>query len=260
MASSLLRRLPAELRNRIYELALYEPGGVNLRVRNDQLYATDTELALTFTCQEMRKDTIGMYFAVNDFRFMIAPTPPNLDQIKLRIALVQQWLAAMSAQASYNSGEATFISVYIHIGTISACVASAPTAFTRYYNGIVTCLRVLKMMDPKLRLAFEIGCPGTEYPERVSLQLEITPFDSMQAQAQITKAVEMEQSKLEERKRPVGEDCGDGEENLVAGAARACDRVVHHLEHWQVCLKKLVPLGWATRVEGLVADCKGSVD
>ncbi|KAK5735939.1 hypothetical protein LTR17_007774 [Elasticomyces elasticus] len=68
MDDSPLSKIPAELRNTISELALYEPNGVHfdLYTRMEQRSIVPTALlALTATCQQMRAETHDMLFAIN---------------------------------------------------------------------------------------------------------------------------------------------------------------------------------------------------
>lgn len=64
MEASPLNKLPAELRNRIYELAIHRRKDINL-VANTKLRSlkatTRVPIALTVTCREIRKDTRSMF-------------------------------------------------------------------------------------------------------------------------------------------------------------------------------------------------------
>lgn len=61
MAALNLRSLPAEIRNTIWEYALYEPAGVPIR----------TEPGLLRTCKAIRREAELMFYAVNTFRAQI---------------------------------------------------------------------------------------------------------------------------------------------------------------------------------------------
>ncbi|KAK3629124.1 hypothetical protein LTR56_018245 [Elasticomyces elasticus] len=70
MDDSLLSKIPAELRNNISELALYQPNGVHfdLNTRMEQRSILPPALlALTATCKQMRAETHDMLFAINSF-------------------------------------------------------------------------------------------------------------------------------------------------------------------------------------------------
>lgn len=64
MEASPLNKLPAELRNQIYELTMYRRKAINL-VANTKLRSlkatTRVPIALTVTCREIRKDTRSMF-------------------------------------------------------------------------------------------------------------------------------------------------------------------------------------------------------
>ncbi|TKA28148.1 hypothetical protein B0A50_04119 [Salinomyces thailandicus] len=79
MDNSPLNRLPPEIRNRIYGLALAERGPVvseyGRRIESRSVVVEPAppkhRLALTKTCKEVRRDSIKMYFAVNTFYIII---------------------------------------------------------------------------------------------------------------------------------------------------------------------------------------------
>ncbi|KAK3648970.1 hypothetical protein LTR56_007102 [Elasticomyces elasticus] len=73
MDDSALSKIPAELRNRISELALYQPNGVHLDLytRKEQRSILPTALlALTATCKQMRAETHDMLFTINNFTIL----------------------------------------------------------------------------------------------------------------------------------------------------------------------------------------------
>lgn len=82
MDNSPLAKLPGELRNRIYELALYHPNGVRLREDSTDRYTRHHELAifgilhklghrhvlaLAQTCRVVRMECQLLFFQLNDF-------------------------------------------------------------------------------------------------------------------------------------------------------------------------------------------------
>ncbi|KAK5122087.1 hypothetical protein LTR85_004333 [Meristemomyces frigidus] len=105
MEASPLRRLPAELRNRIYELALYERKGITLFAGNEveTLHATAAvPLALTVTCQEIRRETLSMFYAINKFgvvtNFFMYHRLHDTDRYtKARFAQIVKWLEYIGA-------------------------------------------------------------------------------------------------------------------------------------------------------------------
>ncbi|KAK5117733.1 hypothetical protein LTR85_008708 [Meristemomyces frigidus] len=72
MDRSAIGRLPAELRNRIYELALFIPGGIRLDL-GDEYPSMARELqeqqllALTQTCRQLRAESRQIFYAGNVF-------------------------------------------------------------------------------------------------------------------------------------------------------------------------------------------------
>lgn len=93
MDLSPLTKLPPELRNTIYDLASTTPGGVFIELSRD--YRTDiwqwrlkpqtchlNPLALTQVSKEVREETLGAFFAVNNVSLIVpmlsnSPSPPN---------------------------------------------------------------------------------------------------------------------------------------------------------------------------------------
>ncbi|KAK0861795.1 hypothetical protein LTS02_007553 [Friedmanniomyces endolithicus] len=69
MNNSPLAKLAPELRNRIYELALYVPGpgGIRVFITKRGARVNNAPLALTKVCREIRADTVKMFYAVNVF-------------------------------------------------------------------------------------------------------------------------------------------------------------------------------------------------
>ncbi|KAK5115831.1 hypothetical protein LTR85_009425 [Meristemomyces frigidus] len=72
MDHSPLSRLPAELRNRIYELALHQDTPVRARFANQrprlQFKYTDNALALVRSCKQIRAESAGLFCSANSFR------------------------------------------------------------------------------------------------------------------------------------------------------------------------------------------------
>ena len=62
-----LLELPGELRNEIYKLALYHPGGVTFDCVTQKLL-TRQPLALSMTCKQIRNESESIVFAQNDLR------------------------------------------------------------------------------------------------------------------------------------------------------------------------------------------------
>jgi hypothetical protein len=67
-----LNRLPGELRNRIYELALFQSSGITVfvsGVRPHLFKPTETKniLSLTETCKELRHESLPIFYQVNKF-------------------------------------------------------------------------------------------------------------------------------------------------------------------------------------------------
>ncbi|KAK4963318.1 hypothetical protein LTR10_000946 [Elasticomyces elasticus] len=66
MDESPLQEIPAELRNRIAELALYEPDGVEIKIASGRSTCRNPP-SLPSVCRQLREETYKMYFAVNEF-------------------------------------------------------------------------------------------------------------------------------------------------------------------------------------------------
>ncbi|KAK5735664.1 hypothetical protein LTR17_008015 [Elasticomyces elasticus] len=66
MDESPLQKIPAELRNRISEMAMQEPKGVEITVARGRSTCRSPP-SLPSVCRQLRKETYKMYFAVNEF-------------------------------------------------------------------------------------------------------------------------------------------------------------------------------------------------
>ena len=103
MEHSALARLPGELRNRIWRLVLFQPGGVHLlrkKENNTFIKIPPSEsdhmliprydpnykhyLSIAQTCSALRKECYATYFATNDFYLK-----PNVD-FRLHISATEQ--------------------------------------------------------------------------------------------------------------------------------------------------------------------------
>ena len=87
MDQSTLRKLPAELRNQIYELALQQSHGVTVELtcqRNEMLRSRSeyenawtrrpllqNSLSLTMTCKAIREESLGLFYSTNNFTLQL---------------------------------------------------------------------------------------------------------------------------------------------------------------------------------------------
>ena len=67
--------LPAELRNRIYRLALLEPDAIKI---NDS--STPQEPSLLSACRQIRQEAISIYYGENHFELQVADLDPTTAQ------------------------------------------------------------------------------------------------------------------------------------------------------------------------------------
>ena len=67
MDASPLKKLPPELRNRIYERVLSRPNGVQVRMKGDEPRAYYSSRALAATCRAVRSEALGIFWSINDF-------------------------------------------------------------------------------------------------------------------------------------------------------------------------------------------------
>lgn len=86
---SLLGRLPAELRNTIYELVLVSAKPINVMVRDQYLHYFQQPVpnpppasptALIQTCKTIAAESRLIFYSSNTFRLHAAPTPAPLHQ------------------------------------------------------------------------------------------------------------------------------------------------------------------------------------
>lgn len=124
MEASPLRKLPAELRNNIYQLAFtrelstfhndeLKPQPINILFcigRDGQPRPLTSSrdrhaAALTATCREVRNDTIGMFYSISRFSLNLARSPssasctcrPRFWEAEKQVALLKQWLDKIGA-------------------------------------------------------------------------------------------------------------------------------------------------------------------
>lgn len=148
MDAAPLQKLPAELRNRIYELALYCPRGIvldpdryrpafwengKLLYRNDydDPASTHFTLALPATCRQLRADTHMMFYAINKFTISTKCStrihsfgfgPPGSN---LKLSNLKKWLAVIGAVALSH-----LTHVCIDLGEYSVVVTPAAHELT----------------------------------------------------------------------------------------------------------------------------------
>ncbi|KAK5746611.1 hypothetical protein LTR17_000627 [Elasticomyces elasticus] len=70
MENSLFKKLPAELRNSIYELALWQPGGVSIgliQTPQKGFRWRSKAPALPSVCRQLRRETVEMFYSINRF-------------------------------------------------------------------------------------------------------------------------------------------------------------------------------------------------
>lgn len=104
MDASPLNKLPAELRNNIYELALHNPGGIDIDVMfaNKIITAQASQqlLALTETCKQIRQESLPLFYATNTFSF--ATSDLDIATNPLRVghcfASVKKWFHGLGEQ------------------------------------------------------------------------------------------------------------------------------------------------------------------
>ncbi|KAK5115830.1 hypothetical protein LTR85_009424 [Meristemomyces frigidus] len=79
-----LIRLPAELRNHIYELALLRGHPVEIKIYDDDVLSPVgyDVLALTRTCKQIRHESTGLFYSINEFH------------IQLRVGSLKFWYQA----------------------------------------------------------------------------------------------------------------------------------------------------------------------
>jgi len=100
-------KLPAELRNRIYELALLlQISGFTIRATHDRATSENAPLALTTTCRQIRAEIESMFYSLNKL-IMDIPVLPIMNLTKILVEAselvahhmepLRQWLAKLGA-------------------------------------------------------------------------------------------------------------------------------------------------------------------
>jgi len=128
MDKSPLNKLPAELRNRIYELALHESVGIHIDIWTGapaaatRIIAAGTSLALTKVCRQVSAETKTVFLAVNTFvihtyyvdslEYLLADgTPDTKDTVSGTV----EWLLTSGRLIVQHAGEVT-----IHLGQLES--------------------------------------------------------------------------------------------------------------------------------------------
>ena len=172
MDKSPLQELPAELRNQIYELALYEREGVGVCVtpqsahigweRKGELEARlpvrlGNPLALTMTCKAIREESLGLFYSINRFTLFLnlldELSPADLEEgLSARWrGGVRHWLASIGDTSSscLKSGE-------FHIGCVQAIgPTSATVAYDQFERSIDNLFFIFDHPETEIELAME---------------------------------------------------------------------------------------------------------
>ena len=115
MESSPLQRLPPELRNQIFALALAASHSIDLKKIHEGV-------ALLRTCKQTREETYAMFYAGNDFRYVFVQNSddgvkklcgflhrlgPSMIRImgSLRVAILPPWCTRLDANYSRSEGK-----------------------------------------------------------------------------------------------------------------------------------------------------------
>ncbi|KAK4952410.1 hypothetical protein LTR10_009216 [Elasticomyces elasticus] len=150
MDESPFSRIPAELRNRCFELALCQPGPIQIHRPGDRFTATcitPFPTALLATCRVMRKDCTEMFYAVNSFSIPFGGLAPItnmpsqfLSQIGRKNTQAIRSMHVDLGEFNYVTDCAnTFVELHelaesvIHI-EVNACVHISLTRPDQYYT------------------------------------------------------------------------------------------------------------------------------
>lgn len=84
METSPLFKLPGEIRNRIYELALYQPSGLTIRILTGEprllnLDNAANPIALAATCRQLHRECTSLTYFLNKFTLIAAPKGQRYD-------------------------------------------------------------------------------------------------------------------------------------------------------------------------------------
>jgi len=135
MDDSPLRKLPAELRNTIYEMASYVPEGVvvnkmahrsqHVEEESTAAGATMTTsatasqsphlLALTHVCKEIRTEVLGTFYAINNFR-LVLPVFASTKPTQANFFDVRAWLDTLDIKC-----RTAFTGFELDLGTFATC-------------------------------------------------------------------------------------------------------------------------------------------
>ncbi|KAK5117802.1 hypothetical protein LTR85_008777 [Meristemomyces frigidus] len=146
MESSSLRKLPAELRNTIFELALSasDPVNINLPSANrtwtstTSSWSTPSSLAHAQTCKQIRRETLPVFFAANSFSIVTS----ELDSGGMDDSCLGTGLKPMRRLlAELGTHKALISTLEIHLGYYEPAMVEYTSAglarLIRAYRGLL---------------------------------------------------------------------------------------------------------------------------
>lgn len=165
--TSRFESLPPELRNYIYELVLVERYGISLSMRlySQKLWMTfpsrkSNVMALTTVSRGLRKESLPIFFSVNDFRFKTTGSHKGTPivherEFTFQLTCVNSWLKAVGEQDIRRIGSLTvdvsswlfpgrvdddvFPAWYQKLcGRVRAAIRNAPVGIDRVFVKIAT--------------------------------------------------------------------------------------------------------------------------
>ncbi|KAK5122089.1 hypothetical protein LTR85_004335 [Meristemomyces frigidus] len=150
MEASPLKRVPAELRNRIYELALHKPEGIIVRSYVPKMWARRyVSIGLTMTCRELRRDATSMFYATNIFSIVADFFEHNDGPLDL--AYVEYWRRTIGPS---NAG--SLERLHLELGTYDGRTAYSRAEFPASYLPFNMCSRLFDQSRTAVHLDFTI--------------------------------------------------------------------------------------------------------
>ncbi|KAK5122088.1 hypothetical protein LTR85_004334 [Meristemomyces frigidus] len=197
MEASPLKKLPAELRNRIYEMALQHEDAIIIRTDGafDELSASGLPLALTATCREIRNDTLKMFYANNAFHFhttlpnyatsgfkqwvnnMNANNMSQIHHLCLELGATNKdtWREPISISMDYP---AIFRRLGVWLPQLRVPTAILHSGFTVPYSGYDVTTKSLRITFPAHGLGAALTCvQAAVQEEKAKLQQELGACD-----------------------------------------------------------------------------------
>ena len=196
MDASPFRKLPAELRNRIYEFALQQTASVAICMRSSspklQPLRFRNLLALTTTCKEIREQASGILYAVNHFELIAEPVAllgkadAGLKFVEFKFSL-HKWIRSIGQRSSSSLRH-----VELDVGLIRRRIWSRGQVFRQHIEILLSALA-----DPRTDVTLTMTVDWSRYHPTLQKEFDVSlPLRDPVAARQMLDIVEGHQTEI----------------------------------------------------------------